>query len=43
MRPDDWRGIEPRERVIKQALFGVLRDVNEVERIFLIVKAQAEY
>jgi len=29
--------------MIKRALFGVLHDEAEVERIFLIVKAQREY
>jgi type I restriction enzyme, R subunit len=43
VRPDAWRGVEPRERVIKQALFGILKDVTEVERIFPILKAQSEY
>jgi type I restriction enzyme, R subunit len=43
VRPDAWRGVEPRERVIKQALFGILKDVAEVERIFPILKAQSEY
>ena len=42
-RPDDWRGFQPREQVIKAALHDVLQDVNEVERIFLIIKAQQEY
>ncbi len=42
-RPDAWRGVETRERAVKQALYGVLQDVEEVERIFLIVKAQKEY
>lgn len=42
-RPDDWRGVEPRERMIKQALFDILQDVAEVERIFLIIRAQKEY
>jgi len=42
-RPDGWRGIQAREQVIKAALFDVLRDVGEVERIFPIVKAQSEY
>ncbi len=42
-RPDDWRGFEPRERVIKHALYILLQDEEEVERIFLIVKAQREY
>jgi len=43
IRPDGWRGVQAREQVIKQALYGVLRDESEVERIFLIVKAQREY
>lgn len=42
-RPDGWRGIQAREQVIKAGLYGVLQDVAEVERIFLIVKAQTEY
>ena len=43
VRPDDWRGVQPKERAIKGALYGVLQDAAEVERIFLIVKAQKEY
>ncbi len=43
VRPDGWRGVQAREQVIKAALYGVLQDVGEVERIFLIIKAQAEY
>lgn len=43
VRPDAWRGIETREAVIKGALYGVLQDIDEVERIFLIIKAQKEY
>jgi type I restriction enzyme R subunit len=43
VRPDGWRGIQAREQVIKAALYGVLQDVADVERIFLIVKAQSEY
>jgi type I restriction enzyme, R subunit len=42
-RPDDWRGVQPKERVIKAALYGVLQDAAEVERIFLIIKAHKEY
>jgi len=42
-RPDAWRGVQTREQVIKAALYGVLQDVQEVERIFLIIKAQKEY
>jgi len=42
-RPDGWRGIQARERVIKRILDGILHDEAEVERIFLIIKAQDEY
>lgn len=37
VRPDSWRGIQAREQVIKAALYGVLQDVAEVERIFKII------
>lgn len=43
VRPDGWRGVQAREQVIKGALFGILQDMDEVERMFLIVKAQVEY
>ncbi len=43
VRPDAWRGVQAREQVIKAALFDVLRDVAEVERMFPIIKAQSEY
>lgn len=42
-RPNAWRGVLAKEQVIKAALFQELKDVAEVERIFLIVKAQPEY
>ncbi len=42
-RPADWRGVQPRENAIKQALYEILRDYDEVERIFLIIEAQKEY
>ncbi len=42
-RPEGWRGIQSRENVIKAALYGVLQDQEEVERIFLVIKAQSEY
>ncbi|QPC42727.1 HsdR family type I site-specific deoxyribonuclease [Kaustia mangrovi] len=41
--PDGWRGVEPKERVIKQSLYRELGDKDEVERVFLIIKAQKEY
>ena len=43
VRPDDWRGVQARELVIKRALYDVLKEETEVERVFLIVKAQREY
>jgi type I restriction enzyme, R subunit len=42
-RPDGWRGVQARERVIKAALYGILQSEAEVERIFLIIKQQKEY
>jgi type I restriction enzyme R subunit len=43
VQPDAWRGVQAREQVIKAALYKVLQDEAEVERIFLIIKAQGEY
>jgi type I restriction enzyme R subunit len=43
VRPDAWRGVQTRENRIKAALLGVLGDVAEVERIFLIIREQKEY
>lgn len=43
VRHDGWRGVQPREQVIKAELYRILRDEAEVERIFLIVKAQRDY
>lgn len=42
-RPDGWRGVLPRENVVKLALWEVLKNEAEVERIFLIIQAQKEY
>ena len=43
VRPDGWRGVQAREQVIKAALYNILQNVDEVERIFLIIKQQKEY
>jgi len=43
VRPDAWRGVQTREQIIKHALYQILQDEAEVERVFLIVKAQREY
>lgn len=42
-RPDGWRGVPAREQMVKQAIYNVLGDVDEVERIFQLIKAQREY
>jgi type I restriction enzyme R subunit len=39
----DWRGNDAKEREIKKALYEILKDANEVERIFPIIKQQSEY
>ncbi len=43
VRHDAWREVQSRERVIKRALNEILHNEAEVERIFLIIKAQREY
>jgi len=44
VRPDSWRGHQARENNIKRALLPQLdNDVDEVERIFAIIKQQSEY
>ncbi len=43
VRPDDWRGNQSKEQQIKAALYGILQDVGEVERIFLIIEQNPEY
>ncbi len=43
VRPDGWRGVQAREQMIKAALHKILGVKSEVERIFLIIKAQSEY
>lgn len=42
-RPDGFRGVPSKERVIKAAMYAVLKNVDEVERLFPIVTAQREY
>jgi type I restriction enzyme R subunit len=44
VRPNAFRGNQPKENVIKKAMLPLLgNDRAEVERIFLIIKAQQEY
>ena len=42
-KPNGWRGIDTREKAVKQAIYKVLRSIDETERIFEIVKNQSEY
>jgi type I restriction enzyme R subunit len=42
-KPDNWKGNETKELIIKGKLYEVLGDEKEVERIFPIVKEQGEY
>ncbi len=41
--PDGWRGVKPKENVIKKALFELLQDEDAVERLFLVIERQREY
>jgi type I restriction enzyme R subunit len=43
VRPDQWRGHLPSENIIKQTLFNILKNEDEVERLFQIIKQQPEY
>lgn len=42
-KPAAWRGNSTKENMIKQAIYTILNDVEEVERIFEIIKQQQEY
>lgn len=43
VKPDGWRGNVPRENQIKKGIYEIVNDINEVERIFGIVREQKEY
>ncbi|MCC5847124.1 MAG: HsdR family type I site-specific deoxyribonuclease [Verrucomicrobia bacterium] len=43
VKPDDFRGNKSKERVVKAALYGILRDDRQVEDVFGIIVAQKEY
>jgi len=42
-RPDSWRGVQSKENIVKQAMYGVLQNFDEVVRLYPIVFAQQEY
>jgi type I restriction enzyme R subunit len=43
VRPDGWRGNPQKEKVIKRELYSYLKDDDEVERVFSIIRNQKEY
>jgi type I restriction enzyme, R subunit len=43
VKKSDWRGNLPKENEIKAELLKILKDKDEVERIFSIIKQQSEY
>ena len=42
-KSDGWRGHQAKENQIKEAIWKIVNDEDEVERIFAIVKQQNEY
>ncbi|MDK9726053.1 MAG: HsdR family type I site-specific deoxyribonuclease [Sterolibacteriaceae bacterium MAG5] len=42
-RQANWRGVLAKEQMVKQAMFDVLKDIDEVNRLFPIVFAQKDY
>jgi type I restriction enzyme, R subunit len=43
VRSDNWRGNKSKDRQIKAALYGIIKELDEVEKIFLIIQQQPEY
>lgn len=43
VRPDGWRGNSQKEKVIKRELYSILKNDEEVERVFSIIRNQKEY
>ncbi|QRN82039.1 HsdR family type I site-specific deoxyribonuclease [Chloroflexota bacterium] len=43
VRPDEWRGYQAKENVIKSAIYEIVGNQDEVERIFQIIYHQREY
>jgi type I restriction enzyme R subunit len=42
-RPDGWRGVLAKERIVKGIIHDVVLDAEKVERLYLIIFAQREY
>jgi type I restriction enzyme R subunit len=43
VRPADWRSTQAKRLVVKQALWNILKDADELERIFRIIERHEEY
>lgn len=43
VRPADWRGVHAREQEIKAAIYEIVKDEAETERLFAIIYHQKEY
>jgi type I restriction enzyme R subunit len=43
VRPDGWRGVQAKENQIKSALYDLVQDRAEVDRLFAVLIAQPEY
>ena len=43
VRPADWRGVHAREQEIKRAIYEIVKDEAETERLFAIIYHQKEY
>ena len=43
VRPADWRGVHSREQEIKRAIYEIVKDEAETERLFAIIYHQREY
>lgn len=42
-RPDGWRGVLAKEQAVKRAIYKVVQNEAEVEKIFEIIKNHSEY
>lgn len=42
-RPVDWRGVVAKEQLVKMAMYEVLQDIDEVNRLFVVVQSQKDY
>ena len=41
--PNGWRGFLPKEQEVKRLIYEVAQDTALVERLFAVIKVQAEY